>query len=71
MAATTAERAMPGANPTAADTDGRKACMFSTLTANSLLARDKLVAGTANLEARGHGGSDLRWRIDDSDARRL
>src|SRR5262249_8359700 len=71
MAATIADSAIPGARAGAAESDGRKACIFCALTDDSLLARDKLVIGAAGLEAHGNRAGDFRWRIHDGDAGRF
>src|SRR6187401_546197 len=61
-----ADRRMPGARAAARATEGRKACKFSALTRDSLLACGE--SGAAGLETCRDGGGDLRRRIDDSDA---
>src|SRR5262249_94696 len=64
------ERGIAGARA-AADTDGRKACIFSALTVDSLLARDKVVVGAAGLVARRNRARDFRRRIHEGDTGRF
>src|SRR6187431_2784330 len=61
-----ADRRMPGASAAAVATEGRKACKFSALTRDSLLACGE--SGAAGLETCRNGCGDLRRRIDDGDA---